>query len=187
MNERNRVHIMLDLETMGAGFNAAIISAGLVAFKVTDELEPDILGRLEVAVDLESAVKHGGIIDPSTVMWWMQQEQEQARVAYLGKQYQFLSIGAALNELGHFIRNYSVVKPLPLIWGNGAEFDNVILRRAYERVELTVPWGFRQSRCFRTTQALFPQIPEPEFQGTKHSALSDAMHQARWLNRILGA
>lgn len=73
------VHIMLDLETMWVTPSTAIIGIGLVAFTATDDGDPYILEELEVAVDLSSSVAHGGVIDPSTVIWWMQPELEQGR------------------------------------------------------------------------------------------------------------
>lgn len=186
-NDNNDVHIMIDLETMGTNPSAAIISIGLVVFKTTDTLDPEFLDELKLLVSLASSVANGGIIDPNTVMGWMQPEQEAARASLLGKRCMFGSIGSALNDVSHLIRHYSAIKPLPLIWGNGAGFDNVILASAYRNAGLTVPWGHRRDRCFRTLKTLKPEYAalEPEFQGVKHSALADAKHQARWLNRIL--
>lgn len=182
----NNTHIMLDLETMGNGPNASILSAGLVAFNNTNESEPDILGTLELAIDLESSVKYGGVIDPSTVIWWMQPEQGPARINYLSRK-EFYPITVALNAIGQFIKSYSSVKPLPLIWGNGVTFDNTILRSAFQNTGMEVPWNFRQDMCFRTLKGLRPYFTtlQPKFEGVQHSALADAKHQARWLNRIL--
>lgn len=179
------VHIMLDLETMGNSSSAAILSLGLVAFETTESEGPQFIYDLEIAVSLASSVEHGGTLDPSTVLWWMQPEREAARSAYLEYKHP-LSIVAALNEVSHFIGDFSAIKPLPLIWGNGVDFDNTILASAYRNAGITVPWGFRQNRCFRTLKSVYAgRVPEPEFLGTSHSAIDDARHQARWLNRIL--
>jgi len=60
-------NIMLDLETMGNGNNAAIIAIGAVKF------DQDITDRFYKTIDLDSSVDVGLEIDPSTVLWWMKQ------------------------------------------------------------------------------------------------------------------
>lgn len=67
--------VMLDLETMGQGPDAAIVAIGAVSF----DLEAGKLGsEFYTVVDLTSSVEAGGKMDPSTVLWWLQQS-EQAR------------------------------------------------------------------------------------------------------------
>ena len=70
--------IMLDLETMGLGPDAAIVAIGAVAFD-TSTLAIDPC-KFFVAVDLESSVRSGGVMDASTVMWWMQQDEVARRI-----------------------------------------------------------------------------------------------------------
>lgn len=183
----NEIHIMLALETMGNGHNAAIMSAGIIAFKLTAGAEPDIIGELEAVVDLDSAVRHGGVIDSRKALWWMQPAQEPARADYLGKKNLTLSLGAALNEISHFIRNYSAVEPLPLIWGDGNEYnDTIVLRTAYQNAGVALPWKYRQERCFRTVHdVLAPDVIPPKFEGIRHTAKAEALLRARWLHRML--
>lgn len=62
--------VMLDLETMGNGPDAAIVAIGAVEF------DPDaqtVGERLDLLVDLASAVSGGGVMDPATVLWWLRQ------------------------------------------------------------------------------------------------------------------
>ena len=72
----------------------------------------------------------------------------------------------------------------PLVWGNGASFDNVILSQMYRRHQIAQPWKWWNDRCYRTTLAGHPPV-NLDFVGTKHNALDDAMHQARTLIAIL--
>jgi exodeoxyribonuclease VIII len=61
-------NVMVDLETMGNGPAAAIVAIGAVEF------DPDTgqLGReFYREVDLEDSAFRGGVIDASTVLWWM--------------------------------------------------------------------------------------------------------------------
>ena len=70
------------------------------------------------------------------------------------------------------------------MWGNGAEFDNVILSQAYKNVEKEVPWQYYNNRCYRTVKNLFPHI-EMERVGAHHNALDDAKSQAEHLLGII--
>lgn len=59
--------------------------------------------------------------------------------------------------------------------------------RVLRIIEYVGPRNFRQNRCFRTLKNLHPDCIrlEPEFQGRRHYALDDAMHQTKWLHSIL--
>lgn len=70
------------------------------------------------------------------------------------------------------------------VWGNGADFDNVILGSAYRRLGKSIPWAFYNSRCYRTVKSLQPGC-RIERAGTHHNALDDAKSQALHLMRLL--
>ena len=167
--------VMLDLETMGTSPRAAIIAIGAVAF----DLETGELGdTFYSVVDLNSSIEAGGIVDASTILWWMGQS-EAARLAILNPD----SPGGWLlrNALGRFNVwmgqfEYKSVK----LWGNGAGFDNVILRSAYEMTKTHVPWMHYNDRCYRTAKALLPTV-RVEREGVHHNALDDAVYQAKVL------
>ena len=168
------VKIMCDLETMGNGSNAAIISIGAVSF--------DILGIKEKfysRVDLASSVRAGGVIDASTVLWWMEQNKK-ARLE-LTKKSPFLY--ESLLAFKSWVTSIAKEEEVEL-WGNGATFDNVILRNSYKLVNLEAPWSFRGDRCYRTIKAMFPNIPLGENVRTVHNALDDAEYQALHLIKI---
>ena len=66
--------IMLDLETMGTGPNAAIVAIEAAAFCPH---EHRVLGNsFYMPVGLASAVQGGGVMDVGTVQWWLQQGPE---------------------------------------------------------------------------------------------------------------
>lgn len=168
--------VMLDLETMGNGPDAAIVAIGAIEFDPT----AGTLGRTFYrGVSLETAVRGGGKIDAATVMWWLRQSDE-ARKDIAGEgcpQNQVLiEFGTWLYGLGEDVK----------VWGNGAAFDNVILAQAYRRAELTVPWPHWNDRCYRTLKALRPEV-KIERTGTHHNALDDATSQARHALALLAA
>lgn len=168
-------HVMVDLETLGNGSNAAIISIGAVAF----DLDKGLGNEFYMNVDPQSCVDAGMKMDVSTVMWWMQQS-DQARAAFKAK-------GTPIEVvLGEFKAWYPASACL---WGNGATFDNVILSNAYNAVGMSRPWHFTKDRCYRSLKALRPEIKH-EREGVYHHALDDAKYQAEHaikLLRVMGA
>ncbi|MBV5342719.1 3'-5' exoribonuclease, partial [bacterium] len=70
------------------------------------------------------------------------------------------------------------------VFGNGSDFDNVILSNAYLRLSMERPWPKFNDRCFRTIKSMFKSVQQPVREGVHHSALDDAKHQALWLLKI---
>jgi len=169
--------LMLDLETMGVKPNAAIAAIGAVFFDIETRT---ISNGFYIQIDLASSVKYGGgKIDPETVIWWMQQGEDARAQITAGD----CSINVALNEFRLYIESNSSVENVR-VWGNGAAFDNVVLRSAYEALCIRAPWDFRNDRCYRTIKAMHPEVTIP-FEGTRHHAIHDARHQARHLIAML--
>lgn len=170
-------HVMLDLETMGTGPNAAIVAIGAVAL----DLRADTLGPTFYAtVDLGSSMQLGGVVDADTVYWWLRQGDE-ARAAIADGD---VHISQALVDLRTWMNTYT--DNTHLVWGNGADFDNVILASAYRRCGISQPWRTYANRCYRTLKNLHRDITV-EREGTHHHALADACHQARHLQAMFQA
>lgn len=163
------MHIMIDLETMGTRPNAPIIAIGAVVFNGAG-----IGGDFYMNVDLKSDVDSGAVIDPSTVLWWMQQSDE-ARASLLQGG---VPIEHALVEFSAFLP-----ETISGVWGNGATFDNVLIREAYGRANMRAPWPFWLDKCYRTVKGAFPSV-ELKRSGTHHNALDDARSQAEHLIAI---
>jgi exodeoxyribonuclease VIII len=166
-------NVMLDLETMGLSPTSAIVSIGAVRF----DFQTGLGDTFYKVVDLESAVNSGLNLDASTVQWWMQQSDAAREV--------FKQQGEPLSVvLMEFARWLGAPKEV-VMWGNGSDFDNVILRNAYEVRKQYVPWMFWNNRCYRTVKSLFPEV-KPETPVIKHHALEDAKAQALTLIKMLG-
>lgn len=161
--------IMLDLETMDAAPTAAIVAIGAVRFNDTG-----ITDEFYISIDLESARRGGGTMSASTILWWIgQSEDARNELLYSPK----VDIGKALLEFTKFCPDQC------LVWGNGASFDNVVLRTAYERCMFPTPWNFRNDRCYRTLASMAPNALKVESQ-VPHHALHDARAQAQTLINI---
>lgn len=164
--------VMIDLETMGKGPNAAIVAIGAVEFDIQTQ---QIGYRFYMVVDLESSVESGGEMDASTVMWWLKQSDEaRARLSVPGE-----PIVVALRQFASWMKDRANLDDVR-VWGNGATFDNVILASAYRRSKIPQPWQFFNDRCYRTVKADHPEVKIKRI-GTHHNALDDAESQARHL------
>jgi len=173
MITQSALHTMLDLETLGNGHDAVIVSIGACKFDPTGE---GIVDSFHVAIDPADAQRHGLRIDASTVMWWLNADRAGAREALLS--HEMIDLPSALVGFAGWMNEAGPV------WGNGATFDNVILRNAYTATGQRCPWAFYQDRCYRTVKNLAPSIPLVR-EGTHHDALDDAVSQARHLQAIV--
>lgn len=176
-------HLMLDLETMGNKPNAPIVSIGAVVFEPsTGEIGADFYR----VVRLKSSVDGGAVPDPDTIIWWLKQSPE-ARAAICDEE-NAVNIVTALSDLNCFIRDHADPKKVQ-VWGNGATFDNVIIRASYEREYVPCLWNFWNDRDVRTIVELGKAIginPRSDipFEGDVHNALADAVHQAKYVSAI---
>jgi len=174
-------HLMVDIETMGTAPGSPILTIGAVFFEPsTGELGPQFY---QVAT-LRSEMDNGAVPDADTIMWWMQQSEE-AREALSSNP---SPINEVLLALRSFALSTSTAKSIQL-WGNGANFDNVLLRDAYRRAERHPFWNFWNDRDVRTIVELGRQLgfdPKREmpFTGEQHNALDDAIHQAKYVSAI---
>jgi exodeoxyribonuclease VIII len=167
----SNTNIMLDLETMGTGTDAAIIAIGAVIFD-----KGGVSKKFYEVVDLQSSIDAGLTVTGSTVMWWLGQS-EAARDALNDSPRPLKEV---LQELTTWMRCTGLTQK---IWGNGASFDNVILRSAYKKSGLAPPWAFWNDRCYRTIKSMYPGVYMNRV-GEHHNALDDAESQARHLVEI---
>ncbi|EPV0430269.1 3'-5' exoribonuclease domain-containing protein [Escherichia coli] len=171
-------HLMIDLETMGKNPDAPIISIGAIFF---DPQTGDMGPEFSKTIDLETA---GGVIDRDTIKWWLKQSRE-AQSAILTDE---IPLDDALLQLREFIDENSG-EFFVQVWGNGANFDNAILRRSYERQGIPCPWRYNNDRDVRTMVALglvidFDARTTIPFEGERHNALHDARYQAKYVSAI---
>ncbi|EEY0152951.1 3'-5' exoribonuclease, partial [Escherichia coli] len=166
-------HLMIDLETMGKNPDAPIISIGAIFF---DPQTGDMGPEFSKTIDLETA---GGVIDRDTIKWWLKQSRE-AQSAIMTDE---IPLDDALLQLREFIDENSG-EFFVQVWGNGANFDNTILRRSYERQGIPCPWRYYNDRDVRTIVELgkaidFDARTAIPFEGERHNALDDARYQAK--------
>lgn len=168
------VHIFADLETLGTGDDAKILSVGLYGIKTDLKEVPGI----EVVIDASTS---GGEICPRTMKWWTEQSPEARARVFANPA--AISEAEAVAKLDRYLRNfYNDFR----IWGNGATFDITKIARMFARHNIPTPWKFYHERDVRTVVELGELCHVPDFKnalpfkGVKHAALDDARHQARY-------
>lgn len=163
------MRVMLDLETLGNAPGCAIIAIGAVCFGA-GQIKSEFYRR----VDAESCVQLGLIVDVSTVLWWMKQnDAARLELTKPGK-----PLPEALMDFSNWLSGHD-----PEIWGNGSDFDNAILAAAYRAAQHNLPWKFWNNRCYRTIKAHYAHIPADKKNG--HNALEDARNQAEHLMKLI--
>ncbi len=185
LNTQPMQHIMLDIETLGNGNNAAIIAIGAVFF----EPYHNALGaEFYVSIKPASAAYYGSI-DAATMQWWMKQSSE-ARALFNDPN--AVGLKDALLAFSQWLSDTTEYKQRQ-VWGNGCSFDNVILANAYKAAKMRQPWPYSGDRDVRTLVELGKSLggvnPKKSmvFDGIAHNALDDAKHQAKYISAIYHA
>lgn len=182
-HHNNYRHVMVDLESMGNNSNAPIVSIGAVFF---DPNSGNTGAEFYTAVSLESSMLFGGVPDAETIIWWLKQSPEARSAISMADT---MTLIDALEQFSDFISENSDAGSDVQVWGNGASFDNVILRSSYDRANIECPWKFRNDRDVRTMTELGKAIGinpryDIPFDGDMHNALSDARHQVKYVSAI---
>lgn len=177
--------VMLDLETLGTEPGSVILSIGATFFNANGLGE-----QMYIVINTQSALEAGLKLDPRTVEWWSKQSAEARSVTALAAT-STVSLEQALQMFSNWLEMRTDPKKVR-IWGNGSDFDNVMMQFAYKAAGLPYPVKFYNHRCFRTLKNIAPELGSatPERAGVHHDALDDAIFQAecavRMLNRING-
>lgn len=177
----NHKHIMVDIETMGKGPSAAILSIGAVPFS----LHPDRIevGRAETwfheRATLASNADLGRNIDPETIEWWIGQSKEAQRALLAQPRHD-------LPVILEGFRRWMVDSPgirAETIWAKPPHFDVSILMHAFEQANIDWPLHFGATRDVRTVLEIakglgWNDVVRLDLWGEKHNALDDATYQA---------
>jgi len=165
-------HIMIDFETWSTYPNAAPRSLGAVAF-TKDGLTGE---EFYVNIDELDVREKGLHFLEATVNWWSAQSAEAKEALEVDKN----SLLDALTKFSRWVREINGSR----VWGNGADFDNPILRSCYIAIEADTPFRPYDGRCYRTIKG-FKGVPKMMLRhGTHHNALDDAKSQAIHLLEI---
>lgn len=169
-------HCMIDLETLGTAANAPVVAIGAVFF------DPDTgtLGeKFDEAIDVTDAMRYG-VMSGDTFKWWLGQSDAARRKVIRGRS----KAEYAFDAFWHFVVKNGGDNVQP--WGNGSSFDITILDYSFPRVlNKPAPWKFWNVRDCRTIKELatgLVRFDDKMKDGVAHTALDDAIHQAKWVS-----
>lgn len=177
-------HVMIDIETLSLRPTAMVLSIGACAF--TED------GTIHDTLEVRPRFVDGRHIDPQTVVWWMQQSDDARKVfdavERFGRQEVhgllekfLLSAGSTAEGFTGENNDTPITRFIPpQIWALGPQFDLVVLEDYFGFATGAYPplWSYRQIYDMRTLRQFYNrEAIKPEVQ---HSALSDAIAQAKW-------
>lgn len=173
--------LMLDIETLGTKPGAVIIAIGACSFSFEEQM---ILDEFEVRIQPKSCTDVGLEADIKTVMWWFGQSKEAQNALLKTPQCTLFSALGKFTEYVGNVRKESFKSQIG-VWGNDINFDLTLTEHAYDKCGMIVPWSFWESRSVRTLCALANDLKgfnhkKYKREGTYHSAVDDALHQARY-------
>lgn len=169
-------NIMVDIETLSNTPSAVVISVGAVYFNdkgLGDEFYYEVSPK-----GIEAQQRLGRDINIDTIAWWIDQNEKAKGIFKSNDEKK--STKDLLTLFTGFIGSNSNIK----LWGNGSDFDNVIIASLYKSFNISLPWKFFNNRCYRTLKNMYPSV-KMDRQGTAHNALDDAKSQALHLIKIL--
>lgn len=170
-------NVMVDIETLGNGKDAAIVSIGAARFSLRGD-GPD--ETFLTNIDFADAMKFGRV-DGNTLKWWFQQSRAAQDGIMNNPNAPPVTLERALIDFRTF---YGKSKQL---WSH-ATFDAVILEYAYRRRAMTQPWHYRETKDIRTLNFIHNMVCGKK--GTTrsradtsvaHSALDDAVYQVAYV------
>jgi hypothetical protein len=175
------VHAMLDIETTDNRDTAAVLSIAAVFFT-----RDSVIETFSSNLRLQPQLDCGRTVGEYTLRWWLTQASQEARErAFLSSDRR--NYHDAFNDLCDRIEKFAQTNPKGFVdvWGNGSDFDNVVLRSAAKAMGINRSWNYRGNRCYRTlVGTLDPDkklyVP-PE---VAHDPLEDALAQAMHLSAI---
>ncbi len=172
--------VVLDLETLGTKpeTKPIILSIGAVALNLEDPKVP--FQYYYSALDTEDQVDCGHTADPDTIDWWRKQSSAARQAVFEA------DFVATPDGLGGFAKWCEELK-IESIWGNGSNFDNVLLRVLFNSFGLDFPTMYWSDRDMRTLVALNGGKPQVKFKGIAHHALDDAKREALMIQAMWGA
>ncbi|EPF3215817.1 3'-5' exoribonuclease domain-containing protein [Enterobacter hormaechei] len=177
-------HLMVDIEAFGKKADSPVVSIGAVFF---DPSTGNTGSEFYKVISLESAMASGGVPDASTIIFWLKASPEARSELVMDDA---IPLDDALLQLNEFIAENAANGPEYVqVWGNGATYDNVLLEASYDRTGIRCPWKFWNNRDVRTVVELGKAVGcEPRyeipFDGEPHKAISDALHQVKYVSAI---
>lgn len=180
--EKQRLEIMIDLETVSKKANAGWLEVAAVPFRLGgtslqgDEAQ---FAPYTAIIDLTSCYMSG--MDMNGCQdWWMHQDAKAVVRLINGAK---KSISVAVNELYNYLAAYQEVYEVE-VWAQGTDFECPKLEYCFDRFVGKEPpyhyWNKSDARTFCNKMGIKKE--DFEFEGVKHSSIDDCRNQIKRVN-----
>lgn len=177
--------VMVDLETLSKKPNATILTISAIHF----DPYGDYIGKtFTQTIDIDSCISYNLSIEAECLHFWIDQPSQTKRAL---SAYPIHNLHQALLNFTDFLKKLNPLDNVRL-WGNGINFDNVILKSAFLACGLDYPIHYKNDRDVRTICNLIPRKEFNEIQNKiredykleRHNSLDDAKFQILYLQKI---
>ena len=173
-------HVMLDIETLGVGDKAPILSVAAVNFNLHTGEYLDYFthdATLHKKISLEDNIKYGFNIEPDALRWWLKTDANLLNET-IHKKNHYTKIEDVISKLNKFCLN-------KYVWARSPSFDINHLKRVADACNLNLNINYQKEMDVRTLQTLYPEVSNSiEFEGKAHDALQDCIHQIKIVSEI---
>jgi len=183
MKKRERLDVMLDIESLSTAHNGATIQIAAVPFYI-EETSNDArqFGSFNRLISPASCVAAGLDVDADTMKWWFSQEAvvQNHVLGEAIRKGDFLE--GVLAGLSIFLKELEQHAEKVFIWGYPATSDMTWLQQAYLAAKLPYPVAYNRTRCLGTIADLYWEMYGEKLSDTpktkiNHDALVDCQSQ----------
>lgn len=172
--------LMLDIETLGVGPDAAIVSIAVVQFDLMTGEVGDIF-RQTIKIDTIPSCR---TVDLHTVGFWMEQPDDARHISF--GQPDKVAHATAMAMCVDWIEEHSYADTT--LWGKGPTFDIALLTSSMKAEGITLPIPFRNHRDVRTILDIGERMQIADdiiFAGVPHDPVSDCRHQIKQIHNVM--
>ena len=168
--------LMTDVECVGIEPTAPLVSIGAVFF---DENAGTLGATFKRNIHLATSVAKGFVMEPAAVLWWLMQPIEIRNEVFMMPE----AVDSVMREFAEWIDANGPGRQDIRVFGCSPAFDCIKLAAHFKACGVEAPWLYFNERDYRTIRERNKVVPEDERVG-HHSALDDAIHQAKHLIKI---
>ena len=189
INLKNKLSMMVDVETMGNESTPLIVQISAVIFDIHTG---QTFEQFDMLIDPKTAIKHGLTINGSTMEFWTKQPVEAFEKVIMKAMKEGKDLEVVLDAFSAFVEQVKKThKVKSLKWyGNGDDWSWVASN--YYATKRVMPVPFWDALDVRTAVEwgleLFGESFNPKkttvFDGIRHDAISDCLHQIKYLVEI---
>ena len=144
MTKNKRIDVMVDLETLGTRYDAAIFQIAAASFDIESGV---VINDFNAIADLSKLTAEDGVIKGDTLKWWLDTDKELFVELLAASEYTPKEMITSFHDwLSSLASSYEDV----CLWGNGIIFDNAIIRHKMEGYGLNYPIHYHNDRDVRT-------------------------------------